>query len=232
MRIPWGMEIWRLLLNDDAENGAASPCDAKPHPVFVSHSAAEAVLLDANPLNASGITLPTGVPAVVCRSGWLEPDSDDEADRADAARRTWSGEGRIRFEAAWDSLRATAESRGVGLWLLPHAGDVIGDVPALRSLAGHDGGVELLLEPSAMLTESMIPEAGDHFDRLLEPLESGDLVRAVLVTNTDGVGRVPIGEGRIDPDILLSLAERVSAWAPVCVLAGDEALVAASRDRA
>ncbi len=228
MRISWGMEIWRLLLNDNAENDAGSPCDAKPHPVFVSASAAEAVLLDTNPLSDAGIALPSGVPAVVCRSGWIEPDSEDEADHADAARRTWSGEGRTRFEAAWDALQSMAETRGVRLWLLPHAGDVIGDVPALRSLSG----IDVLLEPSAMLTESMIPDAGDHFDRLLEPLESGDLVRAVLVTNTDGVGRVPIGEGRIDPDILLSLAERVSAWAPVCVLAGDEALVAASRGRA
>ncbi len=219
------MEIWRLVQDSNAASGAAAPCDARPHPVLVSGTSAEAVVLEGNPLGTSGMTLPAGVPAVVCRSGWIEPESDDEADRADAARRTWSGEGRSRFEAAWGSLRTRAETQGTGLWLLPHAGDVIGDVPALRTLAGYD----VLLEPSALLTASMIPDAGDHFDRFLEPLESGGLVRAVLVTNTDGVRRVPIGTGRIDPAALLALAERVASWAPVCVLAGDEAALPAAR---
>lgn len=231
------MAIWRLIPPDrgDAAAGTtAAPCDARPHALFVSGDRAEAVLVEGNPLAGSGFDLPGGVAdgsgAVVCRSGWIEPDSADEADRADAARRTWSGEGRDRFDKAWDALRSQAEARGVGLWLLPHAGDVIGDVPALRSLAGRDGGVDLLLEPSALLTESMFPDAGDHFERLLEPLESGDLVRAVLVTNTDGVRRTPIRDGRIDPDTLLALVDRVSA--PVCVLVCDEALVSASRGRA
>lgn len=222
------MDLLKLVLPEPG----VGPCDAVSlaHPLLLSGGTIEAVLLDINPLANAGASLPSGIsaPVAVVRSGWIEPDSDDETDFADAARRTWSGEGRERFDLAWSGVQEQAEMRGVRLWLCPHAGDVIGDVPALRALASGaaPSGSGVLLEPAGLLTESMIPDAADHFGRLLEPLEASGLVRIVLVTNTDGETRTPIRDGRIDPDVLLGLAERVSAWAPVAVLNGDTGLIA------
>ncbi|USN99445.1 MAG: hypothetical protein H6810_01860 [Phycisphaeraceae bacterium] len=217
------MELWKLVLPEPG----IGPCDAAAiaNPLLLSGREVEAALVDLNPLAGAGAALPAGLsaPVAAVRSGRIVPESDDETDRVDASRRTWSDEGRTRFEEAWHELAGEAESRGVRLWLHPHAGDVIGDVPGLRALASRAVacGSGVLLEPAVLLTASMIPDAEDHFARIVEPLESSGLVRAVLVANTDGHDRCPIGEGQIEPGVLVELARRVAAWAPVAVLNGD-----------
>jgi hypothetical protein len=214
---------------------ATSPCHADTERWhLISPERAEAAVLDANPLAEHGVALPAsiGTPALILRSGRLEPASDDETDRVDAARRTWSGEGRERFDRVWADLAAQAESRGVSLWLHPVAGDVLGDIPAIRGLAQGSPKASVFLEPSALITRSMVAEAEDHFVRMLDPLAGpgAGVVRAVAVTNFAGSDlertRVPIDEGDIDPAVLRAFAARFAALAPVCVLGQDAGVLA------
>jgi len=200
--------------------------------VLLDDDGPRVVLLDGNPLAGSGFVLPTGLgaPAAAVRSGAIEPESDDEFDRLDAARRSWSGEGRALFDDAWARLAAEAEQSGAALWIHPRAGDVVGDIPGLRLLAsGEIRAAGVLLEPAALLTAGMIDDAEDHFARMIEPLENGGPLAVTLITNTrpangDGNGlgdRVPIDEGVIDPGVLLGLARRAAGSGPVAVLPGD-----------
>jgi hypothetical protein len=216
---------------------AASPCNADTERWhLVSGERAEAVFLDANPLADSGVALPSQIstPTLIVRSGRLEPagDAPDETDRMDAARRTWSSEGRARFDEVWAALGAQAASRGVDLWLHPVAGDVLGDIPAIRALAQGSPTASVLLEPAALITRSMVEEAEDHFVRILDPLRSAHAspVRAVAITNFVGNDlertRVPIDEGDLDPGVLRAFAREFGALAPVCVLPQDSGLLA------
>jgi hypothetical protein len=223
------METWTLAPPEHAP----SPCQADSarwH--LVSPERAEAAILESNPLAAHGSALPATIatPALVVRSGRLEADSDDEADRMDAARRTWSAEGRERFDRAWTDLNARAASRGVDLWLHPVAGDVLGDIPAIRSLAQGSPGAAVFLEPAALITRSMLNEAEDHFVRMLDPLLGAGVVRAVAITNIAGNDlertRVPIDEGDIDPAVLRTFAGRFAELGPVCVLPRDAGVLA------
>ncbi len=222
---------------------AASPCQADTERWhLVSPDRAEAVFLEANPLSAHGVALPAQIttPAVIIRSGHIEPETTadepiDETDRMDAARRTWSSEGRERFDAAWAALSAQAGSRGAELWIHPIAGDVLGDIPAIRGLAQGNPGASVFLEPAALITRSMVAEAEDHFVRMLDPLAGtagvpgGGPVRAVAMTNVSGNDlertRVPIDLGDIDPAVLRAFATRFARIAPLCVLPADAGLL-------
>lgn len=218
------MKTWTLAF---AEN-SNSPCSAYAEQLcLISDVRAEAIFLDGNPLSVCGVSLPAAIstPAIIVRSGRLVAESDDETDRVDAARRTWSLEGRERFDAAWADLSAQAESQSVGLWVHPIAGDILGDIPALRGLATGSPRADIFLEPSALITESMVEKAEDHFVRMLDPLAQAGVVRAVAITNIAGAGsgrsRVPIDQGEIEPAVLRAFAERFAALGPVCVLPED-----------
>lgn len=185
----------------------------------------EALLVGGNPLAPAGLVLPSAefAPAIALRSGSIEPESDDEIERMDAARRTWSGEGRSRFDDAWRSLSEAARARGVALWLHPVAGDVFGDVPGLRALPTL-GTAGVVLEPARLLTESMRGDAEDHFVRIVESAAGTGLVRAVVVTDLDDDGRrVRLGTGRLGRSALVGLLRLVEGLAPACLLAGEEA---------
>ena len=218
------MKTWTLALPESP----ISPCSADTEQLcLISDVRAEAVFLDGNPLSGNGVSLPAAIstPAIIVRSGRLMADSEDETDRMDAAMRTWSHEGRERFDAAWADLSAQAEAQSVGLWVHPIAGDILGDIPALRGLATGSPRADIFLEPSALITESMVEKAEDHFVRMLDPLAQAGVVRAVAITNIAGVGpartRVPIDQGEIDPSVLRAFVERFAALGPVCALPED-----------
>lgn len=229
------MQTWTLAPPEPA----ASPCNADTERWHVvSPERAEAVAIDGNPLSAHGIGLPASIstPALIVRSGRIEPESDDPTDHMDAARRTWAGEGRARFDTVWADLSAQAAARSVEFWLHPVAGDVLGDIPAIRGLATGSPAAAVFLEPSALITRSMAEKAEDHFVRMLDPLVgtalgSGQgIVRAVAITNIAGNDlertRVPIDDGDIDPGLLRAFAERFAALGPVCVLPQDAGVLA------
>lgn len=220
------MDVWRLVDPGSGQN----PCDtaAGAHMVLLSGDGPAAVWLEGNPLSAAGVTLPaspqTGV--VVLPTGSIEPESVDPADRVDAARRTWSGEGRERFDSAWTGLCEQADRLGVALWARPHAGDVLGDVPALRQIAAGQTGVgRVMLDPAGLLTPGMLGEAEDHLVRMIEPMEGTSRLGATLVTNIEpageGLRRVPIGAGLLDAGFLYAFAARAGRSGPVCVLPED-----------
>lgn len=224
------MDVWTLIEPDTA----TTPCDAASgaHRVLLSAAGPEAVWLDGNPLSPAGVTLPASPQArvVAAPTGSIKPESDDSADVVDAARRTWSGEGRDRFDSAWAGLREQADRLGVALWARPHAGDVMGDVPALRQIAAGKTGIDrVLLDPAGLLTPGMLGEAEDHLQRMIEPLEDTARIGATLVTNVEqhgeGLRRVPIPAGVIDAGVLLAFAERAGRAGPVCVLPGDAELL-------
>jgi len=224
------MDVWTLIEPD----AAMTPCDAASgaHRVLLSGAGPEAVWLDGNPLSPAGVTLPASPQAgvIAAPTGSIKPESDDPADVVDAARRTWSGEGRDRFDSAWAGLRAQADRLGVALWARPHAGDVMGDVPALRQIAAGKTGIDrVLLDPAGLLTPGMLGEAEDHLQRMIEPLEDTARIGATLVTNVEqhgeGLRRVPISAGVIDAGVLLAFAVRAGRAGPVCVLPGDAELL-------
>ena len=221
------MKTWTLAL-PNAQISPISPCSIdSDRPCLISAERAEAILLEGNPLSDCGVSLPTAIstPALIVRSGLIETDSDDETDKMDAARRTWSQEGRDRFDAAWADLSAQAESQSIGLWVHPVAGDVLGDIPALRGLAAGSPKADIFLEPAALITPSMVDTAEDHFVRMLDGLVESGVVRAVAMTNIAGTGteraRTPIDDGEIDPAVLRAFAEKFAALGPVCVLPQD-----------
>ena len=228
------MNVWTLI---EPGNGTAA-CDAASgvHPVLLSADGPEAVWLGGNPLSPAGLTLPASPQArvVALLTGSIEPGSDDPADVVDAARRTWSGEGRERFDSAWAGLRTQADRLGVALWARPHAGDVMGDVPALRQIAAGKTGIDrILLDPAGLLTPGMLGEAEDHLQRMIEPLEGTARIGATLVTNVEpeidtggaSLRRVPISAGVLDSAVLLAFAQRAGRAGPVCVLPGDADLL-------
>lgn len=213
--------MWTLI----EQERAGAPCDAlsRAHDRLISARGVEALLHPGNPLAPAGLPLPapTEAPAIAVRSGAIEPDSGDEFDRMDAARRTWSGQGRARFDDAWRALGEEARARGVALWLHPVAGDVFGDVPGLRALPGL--GIEgIVFEPVRLLTDPMLADAEDHLARLVEAVEGSGLVRTTLVTDRDASGRrVRIGEGLLGGAVLHAVIRRVEGLAPVSVLEGE-----------
>lgn len=215
------MEIWRLV---EPVSGRA-PCDAawRSSVVLLDDGGVRVVLVDGNPLSRAGAAVPTALatPVLAMRSGAFEPESDDELGRAEAARRTWSG--RDRFGDAWSVLVDEVRAVGARVWVHPRAGDVIGDVPALRWIAG--GGVVdgIVLEPAALMTPSMLGQAESHVARMLDAFESSSVPRVTLLTNVSegsaGWCRARLGEGVIDPAVLVDAARRTVG--PVCVLDGD-----------
>lgn len=223
------MQTWTLA----PPESPTSPCHADTERWhLVSNERAEAVALDGNLLSAHGVALPASLatPALIVRSGRIEADSDDPADQMDAARRTWAGEGRKRFDSAWAALTTQADSRGVELWVHPVAGDVLGDIPAIRGLAMGNPNAGVFLEPAALITNSMAAKAEDHFVRMLDPLTGTQIVRATAITNIVGSDlertRVPIDEGDIDPSVLRAFAARFAELGPVCVLPADAGMLA------
>ena len=82
---------------------------------------------------------------------------------------------------------------------------------------------ELLLDPSAMLTESMLPAADDHLQRILESLGAHASVGALVLTNLDAPGEgAPLTRGVLDGRALGELARRLCRpGLPVVVLDDD-----------
>ncbi len=70
-------------------------------------------------------------------------------------------------------LSSEADRRGIRKLLFPHAQDVVSDVPGIvtfcRAQTGEQGW-KVLLDPDALLTESMKPNAEDHLWRLRDAL--------------------------------------------------------------
>lgn len=149
---------------------------------------------DANPLAPIEPMQPSDLP-VIRWSGWIA----DEASPADPSLRTWLGEGWLHL-LAWLERR---ESQGPGdlapLWLRPHHGHVLSDVPSIgrwiKTLPQHvvDSKAEyqnvpprigLVIDPAALLAPAMLADAADHVQRMIDAFAGMPLVRCWWLAGT------------------------------------------------
>lgn len=124
------------------------------------------------PLIGGGVCESPG--RVVRRSGAL----------AGEAFETWGPKGWEALESACEAHTANGE-----LLVVPHAGDVLSDIQRCLKFmdrwAGHgDGrGIGLLVDPSALITETMLDRVDDHIARMTSALIPREGVAAVVVAN-------------------------------------------------
>jgi hypothetical protein len=128
---------------------------------------------------------------------------------------------------AWQAmLGACREARGAGVRLLlrPHARHILSDAQrCLRFLEEQAPpfAPPLLLDPAAMLTESMLPDAAEHLERILGALAGREGVWGVLLSGVEpapggggeragggGLRPCPFTRGLLAPEILLEAAAR------------------------
>lgn len=159
-----------------------------------------------------------GPARLVAGSGSFEAGADEGAE-ARMSLRTHGGEGMRALLAAVEAVRPGLEFSGARLCLLPHAAQVLSDVPScllfLRSAAAE--GVQLVLDPVALLTPAMLDRAEEHLERILEALAGHPGVAALRLTSArlgpDGAGLEPIGlhrtaEAVVDARLLIGLFAR------------------------
>ena len=139
--------------------------------------------------------------------------------------RTWMGEGHQRFEGWCDDVRDALGRAGRVLLLRPHARHVLSDpqgtLDFLRRREGEPFG--LALSPADLLLPSMMPDAEDHFARILEFM----VPRAALVLlqdarpaegDEDRMEPCPLGTGILPPsELMAALADGLpeDAWVVV-----------------
>jgi hypothetical protein len=110
------------------------------------------------------------------------------------------GSARREFEAQCDMI--VESLRGVSLewWFVPSVGDVLSDIPStLAFMRGRQGQpLRILLDPGALLTESMLGHWEDHVGRASDAIGGHESCRGVVL---HGVGERS-GE---DPESRLAL---------------------------
>jgi hypothetical protein len=162
-----------------------------------------ATILPGNPL-ADDWVMPLDLPGdlMVAWSGTLAEGEDGLF--ADEPR-TWMGEGHGRFESFCDGISDALVASGRRLCFRPHARHVLSDPQGtLDFLRRRDGGpFGLALAPADLLLPDMLPDAEDHFTRILEfMVPRADLVllhdARPAVTPDEDPERLhpcPLGEG-------------------------------------
>jgi len=122
---------------------------------------------------------------LVCRSGSL----------AGPAFETWGPKGWAALEARCAEVVARGSGGGGGgggdrVVVLPHAADVLSDLQRCRKILekwgpeskiGAGGGIGLVVDPAALLTETMMDRVAEHFERLARILLPLPGVEAVVV---------------------------------------------------
>ncbi len=158
---------------------------------------------------------------IIIWSGW-DPESRIGEDVWSASFATWGPSGRARFQEAYD--------RRVGhgtLVFRPHARHVLSDARSCVSFLNERAGdaVEVLLDPSGMLTPDMLAGADDHLARAFEAMAPHPRVTGLVLSNVERVGEelraCPLTRGLLDVEVLLRLASE--HWDDRSVLiVGDE----------
>ncbi|MEM9167775.1 MAG: hypothetical protein AAGB48_12230 [Planctomycetota bacterium] len=185
----------------------------------------------ANPAGQGLPTVPAGVTRLVAWAGWLDdagvPPGDPTSGRFARTFRSWTSDG---WEALADGVaRWRSTMPEVRLCLRPAAGCIVSDPQAcLTFLRGtEDPGVELLLDPVAMMTASMLGHAEDHLARAFESLGGEPRVAGVVlsrpVAEGDDVRPAPLEPGRGLSGVVLDLVRaNVPVGKPVLVLAEQD----------
>lgn len=180
-------------------------------------------VLDARPDQIVG----AGVARVVVRSGWMAMDPDA------GPVLSWTAGPRAKLDQAIEGLLPVLRERGATLLIRPALGDMVSDIPSALGIIRKwsNQPVGLLVEPSALLTESMIERVADHLQRIGEALGEHDATAGILLTNVafphGTAKRVPTGDGVIPPAMLDDFARAAhAAGKPVIVLPEDASRLA------
>lgn len=121
---------------------------------------------------------------LVCWSGWIEPELQEAEEEESGAAglpdfrtqlRTWGPESWNQMLGACRASQTQAQqNRPAPILLRPHARHVISDaqrcVRFLEAIGATAPACGLLLDPAAMLTPDMLPDAAEHLDRMLAGL--------------------------------------------------------------
>jgi hypothetical protein len=161
-----------------------------------------AAVLDVNPLGDGDLVLTDLTPAkrLVLPSGWFGGPDRCVDGVYPRDLRAWTAPGADALAALADTLAEWAGPRGWTVCFRPHARHVLSDPQRVLSfLRGRESGpFEILLDPAAMLTASMLGAAGDHLRRAADALGGHPRVCAVAVSGVEVV-RGPDGSDECRP---------------------------------
>lgn len=172
LRVGLEMPEAQALLDWSAYPGPGVILDSGGIPWAV---AADRVLLE-------GLSMQDSESRLICRTGCLDGP----------AFLTWGPQG-------WQGLLEACERSahaGLNLLLVPHAHDVLSDVQRCLKLLTDwaDKGIGVLVDPAALLTESMLDRAEDHLDRLSRALLPTHGVGGVVLSGVSASGEeLPAG---------------------------------------
>ncbi|MAY73942.1 MAG: hypothetical protein CMJ31_04310 [Phycisphaerae bacterium] len=167
------MAIWTI--------SAAPDNDGWDHVITDEHGAETARAWDGNPLASDP---PSASGSIAClRSGWVGGEGHPEDGVFTSSFETWAKAGAERFGERWPEVAARYER----IWVWPHARHVLSDTQSIFTNVRDDGGplagAGVLLEPTALLTASMIEAAEDHLMRTADTLFDHVRTEAVIVSN-------------------------------------------------
>lgn len=163
-----------------------------------------------------------GSPPLAIWSGWVAQDQDPRR----PSIHTWTGRGWDELMGLCDRLEPVLQARAQSLLFRPSASHVLSDPRScLTFFNKRPSRFGLLLDPIAMLTVSMLPDAGDHLDRILDTLLDRPETRAVVVSDASAEGEqispAPLGGGVLAPGVLDRMLSRVLESGRPVVLLGD-----------
>ncbi len=174
-------------------------------------------------------------------------EGEVQSDLFEADPRTWMSAGREAFAEGLERAAQAIRSRGGTICLRPHARHVLSDTPSLRTLlgvqkggavVGPPPGIEILLDPIAMLTPRMLATVEDHLERVLSLVATLPGVIGIVACNVAAASaealaadldegpalqRVPLHAGVIDPDLIVDAIRRHNSGGLPIVLEPGEA---------
>jgi len=185
-----------------AEQGVVVPIEG------AARNRASMLLAGINPLQTPLVPIPEPppVPTLAVWSGWLDlEDADTEDDPDDrgllASMRAWSGQAWTSLEASLSDLADQASRLGVRLAVRPRASHVVSDAQrCVRLLERHQNQpIDLLLEPTMLLTPAMLSESEDHLIRIFDALAGHDRTIGLVLTNVRRTDRETTVPGSSSP---------------------------------
>lgn len=174
-------------------------------------------------------------------------EGDDAEAMFEPDPRTWMSAGRDAFAAGLERAAKWASAHGSTICLRPHARHVLSDTPSLRTLlgvqkggavVGPPPGIEVLLDPIAMLTPRMLATVEDHLERVLSLVATLPGVIGIVASNIAAASaealaadldegpalqRVPLRAGVIDPALIARAIRRHNSEGLPIVLEPGEA---------
>lgn len=183
-----------------------------------------AIWREENPLTQDLFASPEPTaPPLASWSGWIPADADPSL----PGIHTWTGQGWNALTSMCDRLGPIHAERGQQILFRPCASHVLSDPRSCLTFFRDrtESPFGLLLDPIAMLTPPMLPDASDHLDRTLSTLltrpETRGVVLADATISESAIAHAPLGQGSLQADLVASIIERVGESGLPIILLGD-----------